>query len=152
MKKVILLFPLLSISALACETESISDKSAFLKDIKASKKVQEGITCVNILLESFNSASNRYVHSVSLNIKNEKEQLVAIVSPDAHEAENGQLLYSACFSEHYVSKTVLEIHSQSKQSIKLESGFSHMESTTLCLETEQIELGKAILSYGKRIN
>ncbi|HTF97021.1 MAG TPA: hypothetical protein VL995_12865 [Cellvibrio sp.] len=152
MKIVFLLSLLFSVPSLACDAESTSDRSEFLKDIKASPKNGEGVTCVNILLESFNPASNRYVHSVSLNIKNEKDQLIAIVSPDTYEAGNGQLIYSACFADNYVSKTILEINSQSKQSIKLENGITHTQSSLLCLKIEQIELGKAILSYSKNNN
>ena len=152
MKIVFLLLLLLSVSSAACDSEKISNMSIFLKDIKSSKKNNEGITCVQILLESFNPSSNRYVHSVGLKIKNEKKQVVAIVSPDAYEADNGQLVYSACFSDNYVNNTILEINSQPKKSIELENGFSHSTTSLLCFETEQVELGMAIEAYGKITN
>ncbi len=150
MKIVILLSLLFSVSSFACDTQTIASKSELLKDIRASKKEGEEITCVKILLEPFNPSSNRYVHSVNLNIRNEKEQLVAVVSPDAYEADNGQLIYSACFSENHLNKTVLVVNTQPKQSIELADGFSHSESSLLCLESVQIELGKAIEAYGKK--
>lgn len=149
--KIVLLLLLLPLSSLACNSEEISSKSIFLKDIKSSKKNNEGITCVQILLESFNPSSNRYVHSVGLKIRNEKEQVVAVVSPDAYEADNGQLIYSACFSDNYVNKTVIEINSQPKQSIELENGFNYSVNSLLCFETEQIELGIAIEAHAKKI-
>jgi hypothetical protein len=147
-KQILIFTLLLSVECLSCDTETTSSKSAFLVDIKAST-LSEGQTCVKFLLESLNPSNNRYVNSVSLNIKNKKNQSIAIISPEPYRQKTGQILYSACFSNGYVENTVIQIFSEAKSSITLDNGISHSESSSFCLEAEYVEIGKAIEAYKK---
>jgi len=149
MKIIVLLTLFLSVSSYSCDTENTPSNSGFLKDIKASHKEKEGTTCVQVLLESYSPSSNRYVYSVELNVKNNEGQVVVVVSPKAYEADNGQLVYSACFLNNHIRETVLVINSQLKRSVELLDGLSHSTSSSLCIDSEQIQLGKAIELYGK---
>lgn len=147
MKLSFLFILLISAESFSC-AETTSNSSEYLEDIKAST-LDDGQTCVNILLKSFNASNDQHVSEVRLNIKNKNKNSVAIISPKAYSNEGGQLLYSACFSQGYIDNTIIELFIGAKPSISLNDGISHSQNGSLCSEIEYIELGKAIEAHKK---